>query len=223
MSFNQIRLSAAFEHKYQLRFNKESWCISELYWSQLKHYDTKKTQKAVVTLNDSWEEDIYLYTDWSNLKGINMPFNFEQYFNLEKQERKRMQLEVLHSGMVKIAEKEGWEMNPLLDAYNGCLKKNLEYNFLVGDKLKSSPDRKFQIGFWCNWDIDKFEVYWVLFDKNKNEVIRQLLIEKETFMGEFIYYVSWKWKDKKTILLEDKYKYGSKEKWEFVIPIEDVQ
>lgn len=144
-----------------------------------------------------------------------MPFDFELYFKIDNQKKKRMQLDAVHFGMMKIAEKEGWSCDPLLDAYNGCLEKNLEYKFLVGNKLKASPDRKQKIGFWCDWDIDKFEVYWILFDSKEKEVARELLIEKEPFKGEFVYYLFWKWKDNQTVFLEDKYKYGNKETWEF--------
>ncbi|WP_165791727.1 hypothetical protein, partial [Chryseobacterium culicis] len=82
---------------------------------------------------------------------------------------------------------------------------------------KLSPDKKHKINFWCNWDIDVFEVYSVLYDKNNNEIERKKIIERSPYDGEFIYYAKWKWLDHTKVLLEDKYKYGNNEKWEIEI------
>lgn len=130
-----------------------------------------------------------------------------------------MQLEAVHKGMMQIAEKEGWDKGPLQDAYNKCLEQELVYQFYAG-KPKSSPNRKYKIGFWCNWDIDVFEVYWVLYDKKGTELNRKKCIEKLPYEGEFMYYAKWKWLDNTTVLLEDKYKYGNNEKWEFELDVE---
>lgn len=205
MGFNNIDLRSVFNHKFQRDFNIQSYCISQMYWSFLRLYNTKSIKKCDIILNDNWGDDIYKTDNIVGFKAINMPFDFDKFFKLGKQEKKQMQLEVLHQGMMKIAEKEGWETDPLLDAYNGCLKKKLDYQFLVNDALKSSPDRKYKIGFWCNWDLDLFELYWILFDKKGNELKRNLLLEKEPYRGEFVNYLSWKWEDNETIILESSF------------------
>jgi hypothetical protein len=213
MSLNQIDLRIKYNHKHTNRFNPESWCIPELYWRKLKDYDTKKVNKCTIYVSDDWGDKEYYYTNWSDSKGMNVPFNFDEYFASDNYKKKKMQLEAIHEGMVRIAEKEGWQIDPLFDAYNQCLADNLEYKFLVG-KPKSSPNRKYKFNFWCNWDIDVFELYWVLQDKKGNELKKEKFIEREPYRGEFIYYVKFKWIDNETVLLEDNYKYGNKEKWE---------
>ena len=123
-----------------------------------------------------------------------------------------MQLEAVHRGMMQIAERERWSIDPLLDAYNQCLERNLEYHFDVG-KPKSSPDRKHKIGFWCNWDLDVFELYWVLFDKQNKGLKRERFITKLPHEGEFVYYLKWKWISEGKVVLEDKYKYCKNKSW----------
>ncbi|AZA84945.1 hypothetical protein C1637_21945 [Chryseobacterium lactis] len=216
MNLHEIKLSAQFGFTKQKDFNTETWAVSELYWSFLKEYDTSKVKKCVISASDDWGEEQQKYTNWEDLKEVSISFDFAKYFTLDKQDKKHMQLEAIHDGMLQIAKKEKWEKQPLIDAYNQCLEKDLEYQFFVGTP-KLSPDRKLKINFWCNWDIDIFEVYSVLYDKNNNELERKKIIEKPPYNGEFIYYAKWKWLDSSKVLLEDKYKYGNNEKWEIEI------
>ncbi len=213
MKLTQIDLRLPYKHKYGKVFSPETWCIPGLYWSQLKEYSypTGNIQKINILLSDNWDNELDKPMVVTGFKECHLTFDFDTYFSLGKFDRKKMLLEAVHNGMMQIAEKEKWETDTLLDAYNKCLEKNLEYQFDVG-KLKSSPNRKHKIGFWCNWDIDIFELYWVLYDKKDNELKRKKLIDKPPYEGEFIYYAKWKWLDNSIVLLEDKY--GKNEKWE---------
>lgn len=200
MSLKEIKLSVKYGHKHQKLINLHSWCISELYWSFLKNYKTGNIQKCIVLLD---EEINKADENWAGIKSTKMNFDFESYLTKDRFEKKLQLLKVLHAGMLKIAKSENWEIDPLLDAYNSCIKAKIEYKFEVG-KRKWSPDRKRKFVLYCFWDIDKFEVYWILFDKNENEISRELLLQKLPYDGEFIYYIDWKWKDNSTIILKDK-------------------
>jgi hypothetical protein len=215
MSLIRVGLQTVYNHSFEREFNTQSYCIPQMYWSFLRFYDLKKNTKCGVILNDFNRTIEYKEPSFIDYKAVNMPFDFNKFFKLGKQEKKQMQLEVLHQGMMNIAEREGWATNPLLDAYNGCLKKNLDYQFLVNDTLKSSKDHNYKIGFWCNWDLDIFELYWVLFDKNENEIRRNLLFKKESHQGEYVNYLNWRWQDNETIVLESRY--SGKEKHIFKI------
>lgn len=209
----EISLSYYKKEKITLQFNSETWCVSELYWSYLKKYNTDKIQKCVVSLDSDWKENLLRCDEIANIVKINLNFDFDYYFSLrDKLEKKRLLLDTLHKGMMLIAKNEGWEVNSLLDAYNHCLDVNIKYQFFVG-KSKTSPSRKHKINFWCNWDIDIFEVFLVLYDKKNKEIERIKIIENEkTYNGEFIYYVTYNWIDDKTVLLKDNYT-SEKKKW----------
>lgn len=213
---NQITL-ACYTQGHQNQFiNSETWCVQELYCSMLKELNTGKVVKANINIRDNWGDLLEYYESYTDVISIRNLFDFLSYVKLDKQGKKRMQLEAIHNGMMQIADAEKWEKQPLIDAYNNCLEKNLEYQCFVGT-AKSSPDKRHKINFWCNWDIDIFEVYSVLYDKNNNEIERKKIIEKSSYDGEFIHYVKWKWLDNTKVLLEDKYKYGNNEKWEIGI------
>jgi hypothetical protein len=213
MSFTQIDLRAEFNHKHQAEFNSESWAMAEMYFSFLKSFEVGEVKKCIIHVSDNWSGGESDYTNWSDSKGINMPFDFIIYFKEESYSKKKMQLDVIHAGMMKIADIEGWKINPLLDAYNECISRGLEYSFQL-DSQKSSKNRKYKIGLKCSWDIDRFQVFWQLFDKDGQLLKTEKFIDKEPELGEFIYYVKWKWIDDGKVLVEDKYEYGKKEKWE---------
>lgn len=218
MSLSQIDLRTRFENKYASKFNAESWCISELYWSFLKDYPVGKVKKCLIQVSDDWGDELYKYTNWSDCKGVNLEIDFVKYFSLDDYQRKEMLLSIINKGMIFIADKENWEVNALLDAFNSCIKSNLNYAFLVRNKLKTSPNKQFKFGLWCEWDINTFKIFWVLLDKNKTEIRRELLISEAPSLGEFVYYVDFKWTDNSSVLVIDNYrdKNGS---WE--INIED--
>lgn len=209
---NQITLACYTQGHKNQSINSEAWSIPELYCSFLKDFDAGKVVKVNVNIREEWGELLDYYESYVDVITIRNHFDFSSYSVLNKQGKKKMQLEAVHKGMMQIAEKEGWSTDPLLDAYNQCLERNLEYQFDVG-KPKSSPDRKHKIGFWCNWDLDVFELYWVLLDRQNGELKRKKLISKPSYEGEFVYYVKWRWISETAVVLEDRYKYGKNESW----------
>lgn len=205
MSLSQIDLRPVYKHRYQAKFSPEAWCIPELYWSFLKNYSIENVQKINIIVSDEWKDQVYKLGSVPGFREINMPFDFQKYFTLDIQGRKLMQLDVVHNGMMKLAEKEGWEVNPLLDAYNGCLEKDLKYEFFVSSKTKLSPDRKYGINFWCEWELESCKLFWVLYDKKRQEQTRELLIQKGAFQGQFVYYIKFKWINNSTVMVESKF------------------
>lgn len=206
MKLTQIELRTKFQHKAEQEFNKESWSIPEFYWSFLKNYNTDKTKKCVIRLDSDWGETVNKITDQANVVQINMNFDFDSYFKSSDNIKKVLQLKVLHTGMMKIAEVKGWDIDSILDAYNKVVKNDLKYEFLVSEKIKASPNKKYYINFWCEWDISYCKLYWVLYDKQKKEIARKLIIEKDSFLGEFVYYIKYKWLDNENIVLENKHR-----------------
>ena len=216
MSLELIDLRIEHNHPRTSDFMLQSKCIAELYWSFLKNYDTKKVKRCNIVTSDNWGDGIYKYTNWSDTKGINVPFDFHEYFLSDNPTKKKLQLEAVHDGMIRIAKNEKWDIDPLLDSYNSCIKCNLEYSFIL-NKYKSSPNRKFKISFKCFWDIEVVKLHYVLCDKNENIIDEVKVLEKPSNKGEFVYHLKWKWINNENVLLEDKYRYGNNESWIYTI------
>ncbi|CAH0171876.1 hypothetical protein SRABI27_01043 [Pedobacter sp. Bi27] len=205
MSLSQIDLRTRYQHKHAPIFNTQSWCISELYWSFLKNYDVGKVKKCFIQVSDDWGDEVNKYTNWNDCKGINMSFAFEEYFDKSDYHKKEMLLEIVHRGMMAIAGKEGWDSDPLLDAFNSCRAANLDYSFLVQGKFKNSPSRKYKFGLWCEWGLNELKVFWILKDRNEEEIKRVLLINESLAKGESVYYFTYKWMDNETVVVTDDY------------------
>jgi len=216
MSLSQIDLRAKFRHECSAKFNKESWCIAELYWSFLRDYQVGKVKKCLIIVSDDWGDAVHNYTSFKDSKEVNLEIDFEKYFSYSNYERKKVLLRLVHSGMMSIASKETWEVDSLLDVFNLCVKADLNYKFLVQNKLKASPNRKYKLGLWCEWDIDEFKVFWLLMDRNNKEIKRGLFINESPSGGEFIYYVNFKWVSNDVIVINDEYR-AEKRIWEIKI------
>ncbi|MCE6987459.1 hypothetical protein [Dyadobacter sp. CY323] len=206
----QITLACYAQGHANQFINSDTWAVSELYCSMLKSFDTGKVEKVNVNIRDEWGDFLGYYQNHASVVTIRNHFDFGSYSTLNKREKKLMQLEAVHAGMMQVAWKEGWNTDSLLDAYNQCLEKDLKYQFSVG-RPKSSPNRIYKIGFWCNWDLDIFELYWILSNKQDTEIKREKFITKHPSVGEFVYYLSWKWTSYTSVILEDKY--GTNESW----------
>lgn len=193
MILKEISVNTVYKHKYELRFNKECWCVQEHFYSFLKNYKTKRYQKVIIELSD--ELDIQNKIDTlGDVISIARTFDFEKYFDQNVYGRKKMILEELHEGILFIAKKEIWMLEPLQEAYEGCLKQKLEYKWLFQNKHFLSPDGKYYGGVICNWDIDKFEATMVILSKTKEEELKsKKVLSVEPPMGEFIYYAKAKW------------------------------
>jgi hypothetical protein len=187
-----ISLEGSKELKNRLKeFNLNTWCVSELYLFCLKRYDTGRFKKAIVNVIRGIEDN-ELIEDMIDVVLIYQTFDFEHFFVLEdKYAKKKMLLEVLHSGMMNLANKKGWSISPLEEAYKLCIKYNLEYKWLRQDKYLLSPNRSYYGGIFCNWDIDKFEVSAIFFNKNKEEIERIKFYENEPHDIELMGKMGW--------------------------------
>src|SRR6266498_1297273 len=155
-----ISLGGTKQLKERLKqFNLTTWCICQLYLSCLGKYSSGVFKKAVVRVIPD-KTDNNVIEDMVDVISVYKTFDFEKFFQLkDKYAKKKMLLEVLQDGLLTMAKQQGWNIDPLLDSYNCCIKKNLEHKWLRHDKYLLSPGRKYYAGIFCHWDIDKFEVF----------------------------------------------------------------
>lgn len=157
----------------------QTWCIQQLYIKCLPKYHTGNFKKAIISLisNNETEDKVENMVDVISITKV---FDFEKYSQLsEKYDKKKMLLDVLQAGMITLAKHGGWSIDPLIDAYDCCLAKNLEHKWLRKGKYFLSPDRKYYAGVFCNWDIGTFEAFAIFLNKQKEEISKIKLFERE--------------------------------------------
>ena len=214
MALRIVELHADRKNPLGAIINRETDSITGLYSSFLPKYKSGAYAKVIVhtsenkALQDRVEEML-------NVIMITQIFDYEAYINASKQERKQKMLDVLQQGLLRLAEKEGWEQEPLKQAYQCCMDKNLEYQFVIRKKFFRSPDRRHFAGVWCNWDIDKFEAFALFLNQAKEEIGRVRFINVKPWEAEPFGEIYWS--DAETFVVHHKVQ---NKKWEIRLPLE---
>jgi len=203
MKLNQISIIARFDQERSREFNIEAWAIAEQFWSNLKLTDNKSVQKCNIQVYD--QDSIFPKGEIKKIGSIiytDIEIDTNEYFKLAENEKKLLLLNIVRDGMQHIASIEKWNIDEIKEAYERCLAQNLNYYFFIKNKFKSSPDRKYKIGLWCEWELKTCKVYCVIFSK-KNEIKRFLIWQLEPYAADVVYYTDWKWKDNSSIIISN--------------------
>jgi hypothetical protein len=172
-------IAVTVEKGLEYNLKGETWSTSQLYLSCLNKYNSNGYKKIVINLVKATNKNDII-DDMIDVIVINKIFDFDTYHKLTgKYEKKEMLLKVLHNGIMTLADIHKWDINPLLDSYNCCLKKRLLHSWLRDNKYFISPDKKYYAGIYCVWDIDKFQVFAIFLNNNKQEIEQVKLYERE--------------------------------------------
>lgn len=119
--------------------SRQAYAIPTLYAKSLPKFESKQIHTCLIVLypHDDFPEK-------PNIKGFAdfyLYFNFDKYFVSSDAEKKMMQLEAVHQGMLGIAVEQGWNTEPFEIAYQACLDANLILSTQI-KKRKMSPNRK---------------------------------------------------------------------------------
>ena len=192
-------------------FNQETFAIPELYLILIPKFDSKKVIKCNIFL---WEngpfppkEKILGSADSYQL------FDFKKYTSLSEKDKKIMQLNVVHQGMLDIAADYNWNTEPLEAAYQGCLTSDLTFKRQI-KKRKLSPNRKQYLSLWAYCDQHYFKITWTTSDK-KGEIVKQgtLLTEQPSYI-DIWYSLNFHWIDDEHFIVESNYKGLISDTWE---------
>jgi len=139
-----------------------------------------ETLLEVDAVRERMAEGTYFYhnqiDDRVDVAIIHRRFNFTQWYQADKYNKKRMIVEEIHAAMLVLAERFGWDKGNINNAYNECVKANFEHHW-ISKKLgtKTSPDRKLMGSVWFEYDIDEFRSFSIITDKDGNELSRTLI------------------------------------------------
>ncbi|WP_345951643.1 hypothetical protein ABDD95_09460 [Mucilaginibacter sp. PAMB04274] len=101
--------------------------------------------------------------------------------------------------MLLLADVNDWEKQPLINAFDSCIRLNLEYKFTLKSLMSPSKDL---LGYiQCYWDIERFMATGIIKRKNGEIIKQELLVNVEAYNGEFIYYAKCRWTDNYTFTL----------------------
>jgi len=203
MILSEIAVGARFGMPKEAEFNGGTHSIESMYVAQLGRFRTKCTGKVYIELWEGPPADV----EFANLIDVVMvrrPFDFEAYWHMDLEMRKRTILEVIREEMVKVARRMGWPFAPFEEAYQGVLAMNLVHEFFCG-KAATSPNRKRKARVWCHFDVERIDVYVIFYDKAGRELGRRLAAT--TLPHDFFLYHAlgtFGWIDDATVVLAPK-------------------
>jgi len=133
-----------------VNFNRQAYAIPTLYAKSLPKFESKQISTCLIILypHDDFPEK-------PNIKGFAdfyLYFNFDKYSVSSDAEKKMMQLEAVHQGMLGIAVEQGWNTEPFEIAYQACLDANLILSTQI-KKRKMSPNRKQYLSIFAYCDL----------------------------------------------------------------------
>jgi len=99
--------------------------------------------------------------------------------------RKQIALDVLHSGVLRVAELRGWPMAAFETARRGVIEAAYVNEWEWPKRPVRSPNRKRRAVLHCVHESDRFRA-WLVVEQGKNEeVVRELVVEE--LPSEFLF------------------------------------
>ena len=123
--------------------------------------------------------DIVETNDIRNLLGVftyQVMFDYKKFADSNIIDRKIIILNTLQNGILKIANDQGWPLEPFIITYNKIVNINYKNEWVLG-KSKYSQNRKYKASLFCCHDIDYFYAWIIIYSKTEEELIRKLIVK----------------------------------------------
>jgi len=191
----------------RIEFNLQTNFLEKLYLANLPRVYTNGISKIIVEACS----DISVAKEQKMLDvlQISKVFDFKKYFAVEDEEKKRIALDFLQSGLLGVATMLGWDDEPFHLAYTQILSKKLLYEGNWGKPL-SSPGKKYKAQIWCRYDLGKADIY-VEFLKGKQKICHEFIKSVQpgdVFINAVIGRLEWLSENELKITSRDKNNFG---------------
>lgn len=184
-SYEKLKNSNPLAFYEDEKFFKETRCITSLYSRLLPKIETDFEKGILINCVDDmnvlskWEKTQYLFPKYITLF---LEFDSEKYFSLSSnQEKKEMVLDIVHSGIIKIAEQYNWETYKFQEVHQKII--NLNYNNQFIYKKMTSPNKRYICNVICEHEVSYVDIYLEIRCKKSNILIKKerLIRERETY------------------------------------------
>ena len=185
-------------------FNQNTYVVTDLY-SRLLNKTIKGVKKIhVKALNCDSELQVFPPAEGLPMIGIDIPFDINHYFALDRYNRRAHLAETLHQALERMCTELGYSPQPFREAYEKV--KALDYqNAYTHGKPKPAPDRQHKAAVHIRVEEEFAEISAPIQDKDGNETARIPLIRTlPHYMFIYKYIHSTKWTDSQHFQVSDK-------------------
>ena len=168
------------------RFGEETTCVTELY-AHLIHrkVSVEDTSKVCFEFTDEADGPP---ESWGVCR-CPWPFDFARYVESDAPAKKRMILDAMQEALLWLASQEGWVTEPFVEAYEEMIRRDLMLETFA-KKSWVSPNGKYRVRIWFNYDLEGIELTAVLFrNRSRREIARKPLGSARPFYGCLHYYL----------------------------------
>ena len=150
-------------------------CISAFYERLFGYIITTDCQKILIEcVPEVLDESI---KNFSGVYTVQVSFDCESFQNLTSIEKKKATLEILITGIRKVASTLSLKISPFEDAYTKIVKA--EYTNEWGwRKSAKSPNKKYTASVLLNHDVDAIDISMIVTDNNMNQVYREKIVSE---------------------------------------------
>ena len=166
-------------------------CVNRLYLDNLINNDKSLKFNYINIYLTTIADEIGRTEIVSNFLDFYVFFDFQHFnsFNTNKEKRIYV-LNTLHNSMLELCKIFNWNITQFNDSYITCLEKQVIYEGFFKNKLFLSPDKNFYMGLYFVVDIGSYDIYEVLYDKKKVELVRRKCYH-DTGMVFIVEWASW--------------------------------
>ena len=164
--------------------------------------------RVILVENIANEEVI---TRFDGFTEIQLQFDQDKFFTLSDYEKKKETLELIMSGIKKVATYKGWDMRPFQEVYEKIIELDYENEEMKDKKIANHPTKKLRTRLLVKHDVQAIEIYVIVTDYRKKELYREKIItetlEDSTSYAAMISFNRWElvWKgDNKIVLSKNK-------------------
>ena len=192
------------------RFQFEVDCVCDLYIRCLPKLVTAETAKVVLDIMD--EDHWVSPSRIERLLSVTIsPWraSLAEYWQHDELGRKQFALETLHAGLMWLAGIEGWPVEPLSTAYDGCQQRGLVNEFFC-KKTFPNPSRTVTIKLFCEFGTQEAKLYAVVMRRRKELARIYLGYAKPGSTMIWMAVQSFSWIDDHSVQITDPYFTGAR-------------
>jgi len=169
----------------RLKFRDEIRCVASFVERNFKEYRFKTPF--------TWKLMVTCYSDIKNVRKkfiksevyeVGIEFDIDSYFTSKSNVKKQIIFNTLTEGVLEIVQEENWDRAPFIDVFSRIENQGLQNHYRWG-KSVSNSNRSLKASIFCEHEVEVFNIFAIITDKNGNEISKKLMIVEKPNEWDF--------------------------------------
>jgi hypothetical protein len=171
------RIVERYPDGFVRRFGRESTCVTDHYSSLL--YRLVRTEDSRRSLAFTFTDETSELPEFApGCAHYFWPFDFAAYVQTDKLGKKALIAASMQAACLWVAGKENWWAAPLERAYQTLIERNYVFEG-ISKKSWLSPNKKYRAKVYFNFDLDRIDLYAVLYRNRSKTELGRIFLGKE--------------------------------------------